>query len=75
MKTFTAACVLFVLGFAAVSAQPCRVYQSFSAAANAGLIQDTIVIPESFTVGTAKITNVVLGHPTVSDLQYMLLHR
>lgn len=58
------------------NAQPtCRVFKTFNAAANTGLVQDTIVVPDSFPVSSIQVTNMVLGHPQVSSLQMSLIHK
>jgi subtilisin-like proprotein convertase family protein len=74
MKTF--AVFLLALGLAVASAQPtCRVYKTFNAVANTGMVQDTIVVPDTFPVGSVRVSNLVLGHPNVSSLQLALMQR
>jgi hypothetical protein len=74
MKTITV--FLLALGLAVASAQPtCRVYKTFNAVANTGMVQDTIVVPDTFPVGSARVSNLVLGHPDVASLQMTLLQR
>lgn len=73
----TLAVFVLALGLlGAASAQPsCRVYKTFNAVANTALVQDTIVVPDSFPVGSVRVSNLVLGHPDVSSLQLALMQR
>jgi len=67
---------LVLLGLAVAHAQPtCRVYKTFNTVANTGMVQDTINVPESFPVASAKVSNMIIGHPDASTLQLALLHR
>lgn len=74
MKTL--AVFVLVLGLAVASAQPtCHVYKTFNAVANTAVLQDTILVQDSFPVGSVRVSNLVLGHPNVSSLQLALMHR
>jgi subtilisin-like proprotein convertase family protein len=76
MKASSLALVFLALGVAAANAQPvCSVFKTFNAAANTGLVQDTIVVPDSFVVGTAQVSNMVIGHPAPDTLVLSLLHK
>lgn len=64
-----------LLLISAASAQVCHVYKTFNAAANAGVLLDTIIVPEQFNVGSVRVSNLVLGHPDPSKLELSLMHK
>lgn len=70
---------VLLLGLLAASvsaaAPSCRVFKTFNAAANTGMVQDTIVVDSSFPAGSAQVSNMVLGHPDVNTLKMNLLHK
>lgn len=70
---------VLLLGLLAASvsaaAPSCRVFKTFNAAANTGIVQDTIVVASSFPAGSAQVSNMVLGHPAVTTLKMTLLHK
>jgi hypothetical protein len=68
--------LLGLLAATASAADPsCRVFKTFNAAANTGMVQDTIVVANSLPEGSATVSNMVLGHPAVNTLQMTLLHK